>query len=122
MKTSYYSCPLLTGQMNLVRISTSAPHWFSLPLRDFSELYPGWGLVGKYKTREQNEAESRALYTVQVLSGLNPREIWERLGSDAVLLCWERAARFCHRRLVAEWLEKSLGVEVRELGGEDKLF
>jgi len=44
------------------------------------------------------------------------------LGGDnePVLLCWERKAdldagrAFCHRRIVAQWLENALGVTVDE--------
>ena len=37
---------------------------------------------------------------------------------EAILLCWEPPGAFCHRRLVAEWLERSLGIVVPELGFE----
>ena len=36
-------------------------------------------------------------------------------GKDVVLLCYEKPPQFCHRHLVAEWLEKELGIEVKEL-------
>ena len=36
-------------------------------------------------------------------------------GKDVVLLCYEKPPEFCHRHLVAEWLEKELGIEVKEL-------
>ena len=38
------------------------------------------------------------------------------LGKDVVLLCHEKAGEFCHRRLVADWLNRELGIEVMELG------
>lgn len=37
-------------------------------------------------------------------------------GKDIVLLCHEKAGEFCHRRLVADWLNQELGIEVVELG------
>ena len=37
-------------------------------------------------------------------------------GKNVVLLCHESAGTFCHRRLVAEWIEKETGIEVKELG------
>jgi len=36
--------------------------------------------------------------------------------ADAVLLCWENFNKQCHRRLVAEWIEARLGIEVPEFG------
>lgn len=122
MKTSYYSSPLLQPEMNLVRISTSAPRWFTLPLRTYPQLYPGWDLVGRYKAGMQSEVEARELYQSQVLAQLDPQNVWKRLGADAILLCWEKAGKFCHRRLVAHWLEERLGVTVEELGEGSKLF
>lgn len=101
--------------MNLVRISTSAPSWFPLPLRPFPKLYPGWNLVEHYKKGEDSDEEARASYYDKVLRQLDPQAIWQELGEDAVLLCWEKPGDFCHRRLVAEWLEKRLGVTIKEL-------
>ncbi len=66
------------------------------------------------------------LYYEKVLSKLNPKEVYAELGENAVLLCYEkwddiRAGKtFCHRRIVAEWLEKELGVKVQELENDNK--
>ena len=35
-------------------------------------------------------------------------------GDDFVLLCWEQPGEFCHRLVVAAWLQKELGVVVEE--------
>jgi hypothetical protein len=51
-----------------------------------------------------------------ILAQLNPQEIADALGANAVLLCWERPNARCHRRMVAEWLERALGVEIPEIG------
>lgn len=53
-------------------------------------------------------------YTEQILSWLDPQKVYEEL-DDCVLLCWEKSGSFCHRRLVAEWLEKNTGNKVNEL-------
>ena len=59
-----------------------------------------------------------------ILARLDPAETWKRLhelanGAEPVLLCWERplfsARHFCHRRLVAAWLEERLQVTVPEI-------
>jgi uncharacterized protein (DUF488 family) len=50
-----------------------------------------------------------------IIDRLDPCQIFEDLGADVILLCWEPPGVFCHRSLVAEWLEKRLGVEVPEL-------
>lgn len=42
-------------------------------------------------------------------------------GKDVVLLCHESAGTFCHRRLVAEWIQQEVGIEVKELGKMEQL-
>jgi len=51
----------------------------------------------------------------KILAGLDPQKVFEDLGEDAILSCWEAPSKFCHRRLVAAWLEEKLGVQVPEL-------
>lgn len=66
------------------------------------------------------------LYYEKVLNKLNPQEIYNQLGDNAVLVCYEswEAIRtgnaICHRRIVAKWLEANLGIKVDELESEDK--
>ena len=36
-------------------------------------------------------------------------------GKDFLLLCYEKPPQFCHRHLVAKWLEKELNIKVEEL-------
>lgn len=63
------------------------------------------------------------LYYKEVLSKLNAKNVYEELGKNAVLLCYEKyedcksGEKFCHRHIVAEWLQKELGIEVKELLG-----
>jgi hypothetical protein len=45
---------------------------------------------------------------------LPPERSSQTLGENAVLLCWEKPRDACHRRLVAEWFEHRLGIEVPE--------
>jgi len=44
------------------------------------------------------------------------------LGKDVVLLCHEKAGEFCHRRLVADWLNRELGIDVPELGKMEDFY
>jgi len=52
-------------------------------------------------------------YWKQVLSKLNPEEVFRDLDSS-VLLCYEPNTEFCHRHIVSAWLEISLGIKVPE--------
>lgn len=58
--------------------------------------------------------EYTKIYSEQILSWLDPVKVYEKL-DGCVLLCWEKSGSFCHRRLVAEWLEKNTGNKVNEL-------
>lgn len=37
-------------------------------------------------------------------------------GRNVALLCYEKPGEFCHRRLLAEWMERSLNIEIPEYG------
>lgn len=52
----------------------------------------------------------------EILSNLDARQVYESLGDNAVLLCYETPNTWCHRRRVAEFFEQSLGIVVPELG------
>ena len=105
IQTSYYQ---KSGSLpNAVGISQGVPKWYTGAL--YKKLAPPWEIV-----KIENEATFRRLYYEMVLSHLNPVHVADEL-EGKVLLCWELPGQFCHRRLVAEWLEKNLLIEVPEL-------
>jgi hypothetical protein len=117
MKTSNFS---RTGaDPRAVAISRTRPKGWTG--RVYEPLAPPWRLVQAAKSGEIDEAEYTRSFREEVLSKLDPGQVFADLGEDAVLLCWERAGAFCHRRLVAEWFEETLGVLVPEMdeGGAD---
>ena len=92
---------------NAVAISQGVPRWYKG--RRYMPLAPSWELV-----KIGDEQLYRRLYYEQVLSNLDPLQVCKDLGEDAILLCWEAAGKFCHRRVVAEWLEKELILTIPE--------
>lgn len=110
MNTSYFGKRVT--HLNPVSIAGKAPDWYKG--RQYKKLAPLYWFFQKYK-----EDGDKEFYTLQyqnnILASLNPQEVFDELGSDATLLCWEKAGEFCHRRLVADWLEKSLNISVPEL-------
>ena len=56
-------------------------------------------------------------YYKQVLSKLNPQEVYEEL-DGSVLLCYEQPDKFCHRHIVAAWFELLLNTYVPEVKTE----
>ena len=59
------------------------------------------------------------LYKAQVLDKLDPHKTIKDLGGDNfILLCWEAPGVFCHRRVVAAWMQKEAGVLVEEFNAK----
>jgi hypothetical protein len=106
-----------------VAVSIGTPKWaLTYPLVADSRVR---GMTAPWSLLHLNlsEDEFRARYEAR-LNRHGPDKIiaaLEMLASahDApgcVLLCWEDLAKtWCHRRLLAEWLERQSGVEVPEL-------
>ena len=108
MFTSYFWRFNLKDDPCLVSIARKTPEWFQG--RRYTALAPRSNML------KMDEEEYRRKYQL-ILDRLNPRRVYEDLGEEAVLLCWEQPGEFCHRRLVAAWLEEALGVTVPELPG-----
>lgn len=85
------------------------------------EMYATFQITKEDYERLKKESEMDYIrkFYYGVLSPQDPQKIYEELGENAVILCFERPTDFCHRFLVAGWLELSLGVEIDELGFEN---
>lgn len=85
------------------------------PKRDFWNIWHA--NIGKISDDENNRYYMQEYYN-QVLSKLDDRKVLEELatfGDNIVLLCFEKEYEFCHRHLVAIWLEKNLQIKVPEV-------
>lgn len=78
--------------------------------RRYMPLAPSWALI---KITDEKLYTKR--YKTEVLDKLDPQSVYTDLGPDTILLCWEPPGQFCHRRLVATWLEDALGIKIDEL-------
>lgn len=94
-----------------VSIAISAPKWYKG--KTYSQLYPNYRFLKRYK-EDGDEDTYEAAYRLEVLNKLNPTKVYDDL-KDSVLLCWEKKGSFCHRRIVAKWLEENLEVSIDEL-------
>jgi len=110
MNTSYFAKS--ANNYFAVSIAGRAPLWYSG--RQYKKLAPKIDFFKKYK-EDGDEAAYREQYQKQVLDQLDPRKVYEELGEQAVLLCFEKPGDFCHRHLVSEWLMKQLGIQITEL-------
>ncbi len=116
MKTSYFAG--YRGDKG-VCIALQAPKGFNGSY--YEQLYPKWWFLKRYKKDHNQDTYIDAYYN-EVLSKLDPQEVYNDL-KDKVLLCWEKPGDFCHRRVVASWIELALpGIKVQELGQSVGLF
>jgi hypothetical protein len=105
---SFRNCAKLKGA---VSISNGIPYFFRGP--QYRKVAPRWDML-------KMEKEDYDFQFSLILQKLDPQEVYWDLtligGPDAILLCWERPNIWCHRRLVAEWLEEALGIVITEYG------
>ena len=69
--------------------------------------------IGKVSEEENNKYYIEEYYK-QVLSKLNPKEVYDEL-DNSVLLCYEDNNMFCHRHIVAAWFELTLNKIIFEI-------
>lgn len=109
MQTSYFA--ISHNIPNAVSIAAKSPEFFNG--KEFLPLAPTWEIYSEYK-----KTKDRHIYTArfveEILLPLDPHQLYEEL-QYSILLCWEAPNKFCHRRIVAQWLEDSLDVEIPEL-------
>ena len=95
-----------------VSIALTSPNWFHSA--NYRKFNPKWSYM--HDSIEDYTAKFNAH-----LSQLDPAECYKELkklskGKDVVLLCHEKEGDFCHRHLVARWLQVNLHITVKELG------
>lgn len=75
--------------------------------------------IGKIDEIENNKYYIEEYYK-QVLAKLDPVTVFDEL-KHKILLCYEDSNTFCHRHIVAAWLELCLGIEVPEINKDVKM-
>ena len=112
-KTSYFGNRAAAGDPRAVSIARWPPRWWGSRCR-YIALAPSADLL-KHSKAGLSWPEYVAEYKRDVLAKLDPAKVYEDLGPDAVLLCWESPGKECHRLLVAKWLEENLKITIPEL-------
>lgn len=95
-------------------------------MTDLSKVILGTGNYNDVKKlseyleyRKQIEDEYIQSYYDIRLKGINVKELLyelnERFGNDIILLCHEPIDEFCHRRLVADYIEIETGIYIPEI-------
>ena len=113
MNTSYFGNKTAAADPRAVSIARWPPRWWG-SRRRYITLAPSADLL-KRSRAGLPWPEYVTEYKRDVLAKLDPDTVYADLGPDAILLCWEAPGEDCHRRLISEWLEKNLKIQVREL-------
>lgn len=113
LHTSYYAKS--GNHPKAVSISANAPAFY---VGDkYLALAPSWELLRAYKSGQVDE-DGYTEWFLRLLKErqLVPQQVADNLADGSVLLCYEKSGDFCHRYIVAEWLEAGADVEITELG------
>lgn len=99
---------------NAVAISARPPEWYTG--KQYLALAPSWDLLRQVKRGEITDEQYAQRY-LELLEqrNLTPQQVLNDVGKGAILLCYEAPGDFCHRRVVAEWIQVHTNVEVPEL-------
>lgn len=110
--------------LGAVCISLGFPKWpLSYPIvHSAPELMPSWDFLklplDQYRPLYLKKLEKMgASYLIDTLEAVATRKKLPGL----VLLCYEdlnKPGEWCHRRLLAEWVQQKLGMEIPELEGQ----
>lgn len=105
--TSYFGNIRNLPQEKCVSVSRGDPKWYAGAVAKY--LAPSWALMKE----ELSAKEFTERYKKEVLGQLRPENVAKWL-DGFILLCWEPVGEFCHRRLIAEWIENGTGIVVPE--------
>lgn len=85
---------------------------------EYKSLAPNWKLYEDLKSKKISEEIFSINYNEQ-LESLNAKMVFDDLNSlvydfEPILMTNGSKKKFCHRHLVAEWLEKKLNIQIDE--------
>jgi len=117
MKTSYFSKHGRRKFKGAISIAVGQPKYVVVKTV-YGALAPSWNLLQDYRNDNIDEDEYIERFKKQ-LAKLSPSVVHQDLSrlagdSEPILLCHCGTEDFCHRHLVAEWLEEKLGIKIPE--------
>ena len=87
------------------------------PKRQFWNVW--YNNIGKISDEENIRYYIQEYYK-QVLSKVNIEELLKD-EKDPILLCFEKGQQFCHRHILAEYIEMTYGIKVRDIKIDENL-
>lgn len=117
--TSYYAKATRYPDTFRIAISRTIPSWFT-PDCQLTWLAPTWEMLARYKeTGDSNEYTRKYLNILldkdNTLRYLVERLIAKERKQNVLLLCWEASGKFCHRRLLADYMNVRFNMNIVEL-------
>lgn len=113
--TSYFAKVGKLSEKGIIPISISLypPKWWNG--FQMKELAPSKSML----SGSIFEEEYIRLYNTNILEKLDAKELINKLSEryknrDIALCCFESPDKFCHRQLVAKWIENETGIKVEE--------
>lgn len=102
------------NKFELISIARVTPKWIN-NIKVSNTLCPPWKIISDHKSRNITDFEYEDMYlscipdnTPSVLEGFSEKI----LPKIPVLFCYEGPGKFCHRHILAEWVNKRLGYEL----------
>ena len=122
--TGYYSKikEYVDSGLTLLSISRTKPE-FAKSCIDIPQLFPSDKILWDHKKGKIDDME----YTSKYLDQLNELgvdriiKMIQIFGDNVVLLCWESPEKFCHRHILADYINKNSSVVVEEFGKENEI-
>jgi hypothetical protein len=112
--TSYYT--RAGRHPSAISISRWAPAEFKGP--SYLGLAPSRELLLDYKNGMVDDVEYTRIF-MQHLAKLDPHVVVTNIPTNSILLCYEGSRQFCHRHIVAEWIQRNTGIFVQEITSDD---
>ena len=120
--TGYYSKikEYADAGLRLLSISRTKPG-FAKDCVDVPPLFPDEKILWDYKKGDIDEMEYTSKYLAQ-LDDIGIDRIIKTIqifGDDVVLLCWESPEKFCHRHILADYINRNSDLVVEEFGTKE---
>jgi uncharacterized protein YeaO (DUF488 family) len=92
---------------------------------EYKALAPNWKLLEKFENKTIDEDKFIIAFKEQ-LKELNPKSVLEHLNfitgdHEPIIMCHCGKTKFCHRHLIADWLEVNSGIYIPEFNYPDHI-
>lgn len=115
--TSYFGAlKRLDKDIVPISICAKAPDWYTG--LQYKKVAPSWAIFNEWKLSKDNKKYTEHFIS-EILQNLNIEDVLADLhimaeGKDIALICYEIPDAFCHRHLVANWINEKTSMEVVE--------